>query len=147
MAESSERRGTRQTILALVGALCLVSAALGVILLLGRQESRVVAYVVVVTDPLLAALLLCLLAMLLPRAFAGPRPAFPMNLTWPTLHAALLLTIKALSASDPTALVKFGKVQRYDQLWASPLVILVAWVAQAVVLSVLVWTERPRSPS
>ena len=100
------------------------------------------AWLLVVALPALAAALLPLIALVRPDVFAVGSLAFPLNLTLPIVHGALMIAVAVLMFTMKVRMMAVPERLAVLGTWIEPKVWLVAVGMQVVVLSVGVGVRR-----
>lgn len=105
-------------------------------------------YAVALSIPALASMALLGLGLTVPSLFAVRRVAFPLNLTLPLIHGALITMFMELMNSG-LGLIRLPESLQGAMVWANPRMIVISVVAQFIVLSALTLLRipPPKSPS
>ena len=99
--------------------------------------SSVWGFVLGVVDPALIAVLMILSCIVAPGAFLGNAFKGVHVITLPTLFVCGVAAMKIVEGQTPSAMRRFGDVQRFDLIWTNWRFLLVVWGIMCLTLVML----------
>lgn len=118
---------------------CLIAAAaLSLLPALGDRPG----WLLIVAVPALSSAIMPLVAVLRPNVFAVGRLAFPLNVTLPVIHGALMVTVSLLMLTTKVGVMAVPARMSTFGAWTEPTLWLAAVATQIVVLSIAVRLRR-----
>lgn len=110
-------------------------ACVGAFLTWQSGAQGTMSFMLAIVDPSMAAIVLLIVAIVLPDVFRGSQFRLPHVVSLPTLYLALVFGTKVIAQGSFSSLLRVEGAARVDLMWLQPKALILSFVVTVAILA------------